>query len=295
MKKPKPEYKYQVNDSSQVIQFDTHNLFDKDYSESYLSAIDTFLEKIQGLSNLLGSHLIIDDSNAQRIPKIPEHLANLMVLAYVSAVESYFREIIRKIIIVDEAAQKVCEIHSLTYGAALIHSQDMLPEALLEGCSFASGENIISAIKTFIGFKNIKGEMPSEVKEVLEYFSKVCQLRHCIVHRFGRLGSKNMIELGLAKHKDFLEKPLKLDFNQLNDILLVCNNTVKVINNFLFQRIMARTVDDKVVHWHWDLRKDKKEFKKYYDIFASTVEPPVSDATLIDAYYEFKKVFKPSS
>ncbi len=106
MKKQKPEYKYQVNDSSQVIQFDTHNLFDKDYSESYLSAIDTFLEKIQGLSNLLGSNLITDDSNTQKIPKIPEHLANLMVLAYVSAIESYFREMIRKIIIVDEVAQK---------------------------------------------------------------------------------------------------------------------------------------------------------------------------------------------
>ena len=64
--------------------------------------------------------------------------------------------------------------------------------------------------------------MPSDVDDILGHFSKVCQLRHCIVHRFGRLGSKNMIELGLTEHKNYLEKPLKLNFDQLNAIFLVC-------------------------------------------------------------------------
>ncbi|OAD18942.1 Crotonase, core domain protein [Candidatus Thiomargarita nelsonii] len=174
-------------------------------------------------------------------------------------------------------------------GCELIHSQEMLPEALLENCSFASKKNIVDAIRKYIG---IKGNMPNDVDEILGHFSKVCQLRHCIVHRFGRLGSKNMIELGLMAHKESLEKPLKLDINKLNEIFLVCNSTVKVINNFLFQKIITRTVEEKVVNWHWDLRKDKKEFKKYYDTFVSTLEQPTPNTTIQEAYYEFKSVFK---
>jgi len=273
------EFTCKVNSSSQVTEFETHDLFDENYNESDSSAIDTFFEKTQDLIKLLG------------IPEKPilPNMANLIVLGYVSAVESYFREIIRKIIIIDKVAQESCENQSLTYGAALIHSQEMLPEALLENCSFASKKNIIDAMRTFVA---IKGNIPNNIDEILEHFSKVCQLRHCIVHRFGRLGSKNMIGLGLSKHKDYLEKPLKLDFDKLNGIFLVCNSTVKVINNFLFQKIVARTVTNEVIEWRWNFVEDKNEFEKYYNIFASIKEPPESNTTLQDTYNEFKQVFK---
>jgi hypothetical protein len=121
----------QINHSSQVTEFDTHNLFDKDYIESNLSAIDTFLEKTQGLSNLLGKNIKIDDNNEPLLndnnePEVHEYFANLMILAYISAVESYLREIIRKIILTDETAKKTSEKQNLTYGAALIHYQDIV-------------------------------------------------------------------------------------------------------------------------------------------------------------------------
>ncbi|MDM8568442.1 hypothetical protein QUF50_02795 [Thiotrichales bacterium HSG1] len=282
----KPKFTYQVNHAPQDTEFDTHNLFDKDYVESDSSAIDTFLEKTQGLRNLLSKNLILENSDE---PKIPKYFANLMILAYISAVESYFRKIIRSIILIDKIAQKASENQNLTYGAAIIHSPDMLPEALLENCSFASKKNIIDTIRIFIG---IKGNMPDEVNGILEHFSKVCQLRHCIIHRFGHLGSKNMIELGLDEHSDYLEKPLKLDFNKLNEIFLVCNSTVKVINNFLFQTIMARTVIEKSLTWHWDFNKDKQEFEKYYKRFFSKIEPPNDNATIKYAYKQFKEYFE---
>ncbi|MCK5878100.1 MAG: hypothetical protein KAG43_10730 [Candidatus Marithrix sp.] len=281
------KFTYQVNNSSQVTEFDTHNLFDKDYIEPNSSAIDTFLEKTDGLRNLLNKNLIMKESAE---PEIPEYLANLMILAYISAVESYFRKIIRKVILIDKIAQKTSENQTLTYGAAIIHSPDMLPEALLENCSFASKKNIIDAIRTFIG---IKGNMPSDVNDILEHFSKVCQLRHCIVHRFGHLGSKNMIELGLSEHKDYLEKPLKLDFNKLNEIFLVCNSTVKVINNFLFQAIITRTVIDRTINWYWNFDEDKEEFKKYYETFISEKEPHNNNITITHAYDKFKEHFNP--
>jgi len=275
----KIDYKYRINDFSKSSKLETQSLFDKDFVESPLSPIDTFFEKTTGLNKLIGK---------------PEDLSNqfasLILLGYVSAVESYFREIIRKLILVDNASRKKCEKHSLTYGAALTHELEMLPEALLEACSFTGSNNIKESLKNFLGIT--KGDYSSDVNEALDQFSKVCQLRHCSVHRFGRLGSNNAIALGLEEHKEYLEKPLKIDFNTLQEIFLICNNTVKEINNFLFEKILTRSVSEGAYDWKWDLRKDKAEFKKCYDLFVSAINPPEPAPTLHDAYEEFRNKCK---
>lgn len=275
----KIDYKYRINDFSKSSKLETQSLFDKDFVESPLSPIDTFFEKTTGLIKMIGK---------------PEDLSNqfasLILLGYVSAVESYFREIIRKLILVDNTSYKKCEKHSLTYGAALTHEPEMLPEALLEACSFTGSNNIKESLKNFLGIT--KGDYSSDVNEALSQFSKVCQLRHCSVHRFGRLGSNNAIALGLEEHKEYLEKPLKIDFNTLQEIFLICNNTVKEINNFLFEKILTRSVSEGVYDWKWDLRKDKAEFKKCYDLFVSVKNPPEPAPSFRNAYEEFRNKCK---
>ncbi len=229
-KTTKIEFNYSINSFASVSKLNTQNLFDKNYIESDMSAIDTFFNETKGLNTL------INDPN-----NIPDQLTNLILLGYVSSVESYFRKILRKLINIDASSGISCENQSILFGAAITHNKEMLPEALLESCSFAGEKGVKESIKTFLG---LKGQFPDSVNEVLNQFSKVCQLRHCIIHRFGRLGSKNAIEFGLMDHKDCLEKPLKISFNDLQDIFLICNNTVKEkINNYLFKRIMIRTVE----------------------------------------------------
>lgn len=274
----KNDYKYRINDYSKPSKLDTQDLFDKNFIESALSPIDTFFEKTTELNKLVG---LPADFSSQ--------LAVLILLGYVSAVESYFREIIRKLILIDTASKKNCEKHSLTYGAAIIYDSEMLPEAMLENCSFAGSENIEKSLKNFLGIK--KGDYSSDLNEALEQFSKVCQLRHCSVHRFGRLGSNNAIAFGLEDHKEYLEKPLKIEFDSLQQIFLVCNNVVKEINNFLFEKILDRNVSEGLYSWEWDLRKDKIEFIKYYNLFVSEKNPPIQTPSLKKAYEEFRKTF----
>ena len=274
----KNDYKYRINDYSKPSKLDTQDLFDKNFIESALSPIDTFFEKTTELNKLVG---LPADFSSQ--------LAVLILLGYVSAVESYFREIIRKLILIDNASHKKCEKQSLTYGAALTHGPEMLPEALLETVSFAGSKNIEESLKKFLGIT--KGDYSSGVIEAIDQFSKVCQLRHCCVHRFGRLGSNNAIALGLEDHKKCLEKPLKIDFNSLQEIFLVCNNMVREINNFLFEKILNRSVSEGSYSWEWDLRKDRAEFKKYYDLFISDKNPPPEIPSLKKAYEEFRKTF----
>lgn len=278
MVKKKINYKYRINDYSKSSKLETQGLFDTDFKESNISPIDTFFEKTTELN------MLIDDPD-----DFPGQLAGLILLGYVSAVESYFREIIRKLILIDTASKRKCEKHSLTYGAAIIYDSEMLPEAMLENRSFASSKKIEESLKDFLGIP--KGDYSSDLNEALDQFSKVCQLRHCSVHRFGRLGSNNAIALGLEDHKEYLEKPLKIDFNTLQEIFLVCNNTVKEINNFLFEKILVRNVSEGLYSWEWDLRKDKNEFIKYYNLFVSEKNPPIQIPSLKKAYEEFRKTF----
>jgi len=278
MVKKKINYKYRINDYSKSSKLETQGLFDTDFKESNISPIDTFFEKTTELNKLIADP---DD--------FPDQLAGLILLGYVSAVESYFREIIRKLILIDTASKRICEKHSLTYGAAIIYDSEMLPEAMLENCSFARSKNIEESLKNFLGIT--KGDYSSDLNEALDQFSKVCQLRHCSVHRFGRLGSNNAIALGLEDHKEYLEKPLKIDFNTLQEIFLVCNNTVKEINNFLFEKILIRNVSEGLYSWEWDLRKDKNEFIKYYNLFVSEKNPPFQIPSLKKVYEEFRKTF----
>lgn len=268
---PRYRFNYKISDYTPSARLDTQNLFDKNYCEPPgISPLKMFSQK----TTLL---------NALAKEDMPEQLLNLSVLGYVSAVESYFHEIIRKLVYYDNPSKKQCEDKSITYGAAISYKTEMLPEALLENISFASKEKIKESLKNFLKISLNQSEDP-DLESILEDFSKVCQIRHCIVHRFGHLGSKNAIEFGLEQHEEFLGKPLKLNFQALQELFLICNNTVKILNNFLFRKVLIRTVEDDHYNWTWNFEADEEEFKKYFNIFSSD-ESPVS---IKDAYEDFK-------
>jgi hypothetical protein len=272
---PKNRFNYKISSDMVYMELDTQVLFDGSYCEPRgLSPLTTFFQKTALLNSLWQVEM-------------PEQLPNLLVLGYVSAVESYLREIIRKLVIIDIPSQKKCEDKNITYGAATTYEKTMLPDALLEECSFADKKNIVDSLKNFLGINFQKSEEP-DLDKILEDFSKVCQIRHCIVHRFGHLGSKNAMEFGLSQHKECLGKPVKLDFKTLQIIFLICNNTVKLLNNFLFIKILTRTTEkkyEKDYNWSWNFKNDRSTFKKYYDLF-STDDP---QTTIKDAYEAFRK------
>lgn len=109
----------------------------------------------QPLMNLLRKETAIFallNPYSANIENVPYELTNMILLGCVSAVESYIRKILRSIINMDSCSRKKCESQTLTYGAAISHQnkKEMLPEALLEGYSFANGKNIKDTIKAFL-------------------------------------------------------------------------------------------------------------------------------------------------
>ncbi|HFK5554876.1 TPA: hypothetical protein ACGZ9Q_002949 [Elizabethkingia anophelis] len=280
-KKKQPEYNFDINaDAISHSAFSTSLCFNTAYVETNISPIDNCIEKINQL-NLIHTQYSSIQAGASNIPTV----YNLILLGYISAIESYVREIIRKIIIIDKEAKKCCEIEEISYGAALNYPQHLLPEVILEKASFASKKNIVDAFKKFLG---LQGHQPVELLNTLDEFEKICHFRHCIVHRFGKLGSQNAIKFGLDSHSNLIEKPLHLDVSTIFNLSIICTNTVLVINKYLYNKILERTASIDKKMWSWDLRKDKVVFKEYYNLFYSNLKPHHNSSNLRDAYKELK-------
>lgn len=267
-----------------VANYDIASVIDRSFIESTIPPIDNFISNVTEINQLFSVEL-------SRV------LGNLIILGYVSAIESYFRAVFRRLIIIDDISRETCEKKNVPYGAVLHHKNIMLPEALLEDVSFASKKNIISSMRDFLSISLQDSSLPEDLKSNLEQFESICELRHCIVHRFGKFGSKNAISLGLSDHSRNIEKPINCDFDSLQRIIASCQNTVRIFNNFLFEKIMNRLIisgstkiSDPI--WTWDYSIDKRLFGGYYSIFYSAVEPPALALTqkkMYDAYWNHYK------
>lgn len=263
---------------------DTLSLFDTNHDDSDISPIDQFIENSLRLNKLWA----IGEPSQEFSPE----MGILLLLGYVSAVESYMRALIRRLISCDQFSQQTCESFQVSFGAALHHKQEVLPEALLEETAFSGKGEITKALQRFVGFQ-IQNKALSPL---LDQYELVCQLRHCCVHRFGKLGAKNAIFLGLKSHKDFLEKPILLKKESISVIADLLVTLVKSINIEVFRHVMIRSATvalvghEKIgIGWTWDKRKDKKIFGSYYSVFASQKDAQKSPSA--DELYErFRKV-----
>jgi hypothetical protein len=251
-------FTHTVSGTKTTVSLDTSNLFDKTYQEPTSAPIDLFYSDLAMSVKLLG-----EPPN----PLTPEwkFLANLTVLGVVSSVETYFRRVIRRTLTFDMISQNKSYDKTLSYGAAIHHDFDLLPEALMEETTFSTLSSIKENLNKFL---DISVAQSKKVMSALDAFEVVCNLRHCIVHRSGKLGSKNAIRFGLNEYSDCLEKPVEVDFDSVNEIFQVCLSLVQEINDYLFIELLKRS--SKSIPWENDLRKDKKKLKLYYDLFSKS-------------------------
>ena len=132
-----------------------------------------------------------------------------------------------------------------------------------------------------------------------EEFARICELRHCCVHRGGRLGSRNAIRLGLDLHGQLLERPFRPSVDDLQGIADTLRTFVKTLNNFLFATVLERTVrhggatvPDVPWTWKWTWAEDRPHFADYYRVFASQTDVPPSPSAQ-KSYASFALNVKP--
>ncbi|MFM5268570.1 hypothetical protein ACK311_06665 [Aeromonas caviae] len=257
--------------------FDTGKKFSSTDSKD-TSPIEDFINNTNSLNKL-----ITEDYNPV--------LGTLLLLGYVSASESYFRSLIRNLITIDPYIKNNVSDKKVSFAAAIHHSNEMLPEALLEDFSFASPFNIIETLVTMIGIKKIDF---NDALRIREEFKKVCELRHCCVHRFGKLGSKNAVQLGIDDHKSHLERTINLSIDDIYDIAEITSTFIKTFNNIIFKFIMDRIVTNKngdaggTPYYQekitWDYEKDKERFNRYFRVFQ------VNDDSTMPAHICYEKL-----
>lgn len=266
-KEKKAPFFIKVCGDSPVVAFNTQNLFGVDL-DVLDSPVDIYLRKNKSLLVKLGRlerHGLLDVSNEE-----DRDIYNLFLLGFISNVESFIRKIIRKTIILDNKSYEQCLEQQLTYAAAIHHESALLPEALLENCTFISFDNIQKTTKSFLDINiNKQSSDQKELVECLLMFEQLCQLRHCIVHRAGLLGSKNAVKLGISQHSKFFEKPIVLDFAFLQASSAICLNCVRTYSNFIFNELVNRYVATNKSDLSWNYNSDRKWFLPYFKLFMS--------------------------
>jgi hypothetical protein len=258
----------------------TVGLFNCAYVEASVSAIATFIENCREINKLWAG----DDA-------ISPEFGRLLLLGYVSAVESFFRTVLRSIINTDAKAQSDAHSYVVPFGAVLYHNKNIVAEALLEGYSFASEKDVRGAFTKFLDVPNVS----DGIKTMLADYEKVCQLRHCCVHRFGKLGTQNGIVLGLERHSGALEKPLSLDKQMLGDIASWLMSFAKATNNYMFKTLLERSVIEKnpyKITWAWSYTKDRAKFERLYKLFHTSKDANPSPSAE-ELYDRFKSVKQP--
>jgi hypothetical protein len=197
-------------------------------------------------------------------------LGTLVVLGYVSAVESFFRALIAGLIDLDEHSTRLAGPKQVTFAAAShAESERFLGEALLENTSFSTKGELEKALREFLGIS----KLPSDVTSAISEYQKLCELRHCCVHRFGKLGSQNALRLGYEEHQTVVEHSFSPSIRDVEAIADALQIIVKTINNFVFSEVLNRTVLAGLEgtiprQWSWDYRSDRRRFLDYYDFFS---------------------------
>jgi len=268
-------------------ELDFSSIFDQAYDDNNASPINLFLDNFRKVIKLAYTE------------NLTQTTCNLILLGLVSAAESYVRTVIRRLILCDDHIFSLAMSKDVTFAAAHYHDKETLPEALIEHCSFTNSNKIFSNLKEYIGMPLT---IPPELIRLADQYNKICELRHCCVHRFGKLGVKNAIKLDLIpKYQphgaslDTIEKPILLTQSNIEDIGAIIEAFIKTLNNQIFKFILKRTVEDAnstspkyKQQWTWQESDDIERFNIYYSIFSSKGSMLASEA-----YTKFSEVHKP--
>ncbi len=286
-------------------------LFDIGHNVDHKSAIDLFLAQQRDLNKLIldptGKINAIDqlikkgeleEIQGRKVlallsqPNDNSKLYNLILLGYISAVEAYFRKLIREIINIDRVAREKCQMKTINFGATYYQDKDKYPESLMEGISFASSKNILTCIRELLGVV-IQPNKDSSLGITLMHFDSLCQLRHCIIHRFGNIGVNNIIQLGIhgIDYQNCIEKPISLNYQSIQKASKVTSNLVREINHEVWSLIMERLANETPNFWKWDLRIDRTKFIQYLSIFFETDKQNLNDSYK-EIFYQYKKMNK---
>ena len=206
----------------------------------------------------------------------------LLVLGVVSSAEFYFRSVLSELTRTCPLCERHVEALNIPVGSIPFYSKTAFASAIaaFEHESLADSKKITAEIKRFAGFACADN---SSVKEALDDFELLCELRHCFVHARGFAGLKAARAIGGTRT---LQKVL-IGQSQALDFIKLSHNAVRAVNRYLCNEVLNRWIDKDVLTGVW--RDDKRLFVKLWNLFAVAGEDGY-DGSLAKAYATVKPV-----
>ncbi|MFB5208281.1 hypothetical protein ACQRWG_06110 [Stenotrophomonas maltophilia] len=161
-------------------------------------------------------------------------IIRLALLGLVSLTENYFRIILSDTLRSCPESHSLCSKFDVNFASARYYSPRSIARSLVDSSVFSNSTTIASETKKLTGIDVNDSE---SVKNALSEFHKVCILRHAAVHSFGRLGGKNVMELGLRQASGVMVSP---SYDAFDEICGICQNLVRAYNSFMWRAIVSR-------------------------------------------------------
>lgn len=188
-------------------------------------------------------------------------ILGLLVLGVISAAEFYFRTILSELARSCPLCVQHTETVNIPSGSIAFYAESAFSPTMsaFEHESLADSKKIAAEIKRFGGFACAES---SSVKNALNDFELLCELRHCFVHSRGFVGPKAARAIGGARavHKVLIKQQQALDF------IKVAHNAVRAVNHYLSNEVLNRWIDNDVLSGKWAV--DRGLFTCYWKLFA---------------------------
>lgn len=191
----------------------------------------------------------------------------LFLVGLISLVENYYRDIISSLLKIcplskKASAEKTVNLASIWFGS------NNLEKGALENISFSDSRNIQKNLKTIFNI-NVDDKSNSVSAPLFE-FSRLCELRHAIVHSAGELSGKNAIKLNLPNSKNSVQ--VSVSYSSLQEAADVCTSLVCSSNLELFNHMARRWLHDWPKLPGFDDKELNKTFNQMWEVFFSEID-----------------------
>ncbi|HDZ8928923.1 TPA: hypothetical protein RUX58_003690 [Aeromonas dhakensis] len=188
-------------------------------------------------------------------------LGGLLLLGLISSAEGYFRSILSATLDICPLSRGTAAEKQINLGGVLWHGKEDFRRSAFEHMSFASGKEISSAAKGYLGF-DMKGGI---FKNILNDYDTVCHLRHGLIHNAGILPGRNAVQIDIKPYA----KPvaIQIDFAFLQNAAASIDSLVVTFNRTLFSELCGRWAGSWRSRADWDPQKERKKFTQIWNAF----------------------------
>ena len=186
------------------------------------------------------------------------------VVALVSLTENYFRSILGEILNLCDITKKNAADNNINFGSVLWHPDEFITRGAFEHISFSDSKKIIEVTKKYVGCDL------NELNSILNEFTKVCELRHGIVHSGRYMAGKNALILDIPSSSNLIK--ICIGYGQLQSIAAICTALVVSYNNKMFEVLCKRWATVWRQSTSWNSTLEDEYIENIWNIFFSKVD-----------------------